>query len=246
MDSNEPLTWGICHKAPKLETDFRRTNFLLASAPVLNGLALCVRRAQLWERPGCAATGRRRRRKPQVPWRCTALSHRRGPERRPIAHKSTESAPPSPARDAPRHGGISRKPALRPRGCQSGVSWVRRVLGEAGTHGVWIWIWWPILRLTGRPGGARWRPQLLCISVGHWDPRERGTHTVDREEHDKGAAPPPPRPPPSPSPRCMTKLGWPSVTLADEPGPCPVREHDETRAERQQRNGLKEAAFRNT
>ena len=32
---------------------------------------------------------------------------------------------------------------------------------------IWIWIWGPILRLTGRPAGARWRPRRLRTSVGH-------------------------------------------------------------------------------
>ena len=34
----------------------------------------------------------------------------------------------------------------------------------------WIWIWWPVLRPTGRLGGARWYPRQRCISTGHDEP----------------------------------------------------------------------------
>ena len=35
------------------------------------------------------------------------------------------------------------------------------------SEGLWIWIWRPNLRHTGRPGVARWHPRRRGISAGH-------------------------------------------------------------------------------
>ena len=37
---------------------------------------------------------------------------------------------------------------------------------EGGGEMIWIWIWGPIFRLTGRLGDAQWRSQQHCILAG--------------------------------------------------------------------------------
>ena len=63
--------------------------------------------------------------------------------------------------------------------------------------GIWIWSWWPTLRLTGPArGSARWRSPRLCILAGH--AMGSGTMAVHRSRTRGGGGLPQNPLPPSP------------------------------------------------